>query len=138
MTIGASVIVLTLAAMFLWLNIMPKITALLVLAGGTGLTAGLVGQFYQQSGDWATSTAGSLTAAGFGASAAGVFGLAALVLFIHDLWPKHSAGRRTAAAALALPVTVGAIGGTVGGTAMSVLQQYESGVGTMLTTLVGG
>jgi hypothetical protein len=90
------VLCLLLFGLFYWLGIFAKLRAVLALIGVIGIAdGGFLGRLLATAGAALQRAVGAVTAWAFGASlAAGLF-IILLVIFIHDLHPKKSAGKRT-------------------------------------------
>lgn len=99
---SAALLMLTLAALFLWRKRAPKVTALLMLGVGAGL-GGLLGSWLSTMLGWGISMLGTVLGAGAAACVFLVLGY----IVLDDLWPRHKANKMTAVAALLLvPVAV--------------------------------
>jgi hypothetical protein len=103
---GAILLLATLTMLLLWKKRVPKITAILMLGVGSGLTGVLLG-IAALFADVAGILTGGVTVV------MGIVTLALAFVVIHDLWPRHSADAKTAYAALALPVFAAGAGGGV-------------------------
>jgi hypothetical protein len=106
-TASASVLgLLMLAAfgLFYFLGIFATARAILAFVGGCLLgTAGFAGGFVSKVAHWAADLANSATSWAFGVGAgAVVLTVLVAIIFIHDLMPKHTAGKRTGWAGLVL------------------------------------
>jgi hypothetical protein len=91
----------------LWLGVFPTTRAILGFLGVVAVgTSGFAGQIMADIGAWAQSAFGSLTGWIFGVPlAVGLFIILAFI-FIHDLSPKKTAGKRTGWVGIALGVLV--------------------------------
>lgn len=107
-SLPASVIGVIMLAMFLtfyWLKIFPTTRAILafvgfcLVAGGGGHITGAI----EQGARWAAHLGGTATewAAGISAGAL-IITIPVAIIFIHDLHPKNTAGKRTGWAGIAL------------------------------------
>jgi len=97
------VLFLLLFGLFYWLGIFAKLRAVLALIGVIGIAdGGFFGRLLATAGAGLQRAVGAVTAWAFGASlAAGLF-IILLVIFIHDLHPRKSAGKRTGWVAILL------------------------------------
>jgi hypothetical protein len=104
---AAGLLLLVCFALFSWLRIVPAVTAVIgflavVLLGD----AGWLGRILTSVAGWTEKLVGSVTVHVIGAAAAFVLFLALAIVFLHDLHPRHSTGRRTAWIGIALGVLV--------------------------------
>ena len=97
------VLCLVLFGLFYWLNIFAKLRAVLAFIGVIGIAdGGFIGRLLADAGRALQRAVGAVTAWAFGASlAAGLF-IVLVVIFIHDLHPKKTAGNRTGWVAILL------------------------------------
>jgi hypothetical protein len=129
------VLFLLLFAVFHFLKIFATLRAVLVFLGVvvTG-SAGWLGRVLGDIGTWAQHAFGSITGWAVGISlAAGLFIILAVV-FIHDLHPRNSAGKRTGwiGVALGVLVVVGVAGiPALGHLRTDILNALGSAVGTV-------
>jgi hypothetical protein len=94
---------LVLFGLFYWLGIFTAIRAVLAFVGVILIgTAGWIGTFMTSVAAWSERLTGSLTSWAFGVSITWILVLITLVVFLHDLHPKHSASKRTGWAGIAL------------------------------------
>lgn len=135
---AVAVIALAIAGVLTWKRKASKIVALLALVAGGGLQAGWLGGMLSQGIAAATSLVGSLTSAAFGVAVPAVLAVAGLIVYVHDMWPKHSAGRLTAGIGLVLPTLIASLGGAAGSIAGSGVSAIGSAVGGALGALFGG
>lgn len=135
---AVAVIALTIAGVLMWKRKMPKIVALLMLVAGGGLQAGWLGGILASGIDAAAALAGSLTSAAFGTAVPAVLAVVGLIVYVHDMWPKHSAGRLTAGIGLVLPALVSYLGGAAGSIAGSGVDAIGGAIGGALGALFGG
>lgn len=100
-------LMLLLFGLFHWLGIFANTRAVLAFLGVVILgSAGFLGRVITDVGGWAQNTFGSVTNWALGVPlAAGLF-IAVAIVFVHDLHPRHSAGRRTGYLGLALGALV--------------------------------
>ncbi len=143
-TVGGGVIstsmaalALTIAAILVWKKKTPRIAALLALAAGVGITGGLLGRFLTDAVRWMSSLVGDLTSQMLGSAVPAVLAVAALIVFVHDVWPKHTPSRITPAIGLLLPVLVASIGGAAGTLATSAIHMISSALAGALATIFG-
>ena len=98
---------LLLFGVFHFLGILPTTRAVLVFLGVVIVgTTGFIGRIAADVGTWAQNAFGSVTGWAFGVPlAAGLF-IVLAIIFVFDVHPKHSAGKRTGWIAIALGVLV--------------------------------
>jgi hypothetical protein len=98
------VICLVLFGVFYWLGIMATTRAVLAFVGTCLLgTSGFIGGALQAIGSWLVNLANSGTAWATGIAVGGTaLVIVAGVVFVHDLMPKHTAGKRTGCAGILL------------------------------------
>ena len=135
---GASalgVLCLGLFGIFYWLGIFGTIRAVLAFVGTCLLgTAGFLGGILNTLAGWVASLANSGTGWAAGVAIGGtllVFGTG--IVFVHDLMPKHTAGRRTGWAGIALAAFL-----LAGASAIPALNAIPSSVTNAVTTVTGG
>jgi hypothetical protein len=127
---------LVLFGVFYWLGIFATARAILAFVGGILIgSAGFLGGALTAVGTWLSNIAASVTGWAFGfpvlAAVTVIFG----VVFVHDLMPKHTAGKRTGWAGLILAglIVAGATGipalNSVGSTIQSAVTNAKSIVG---------
>jgi hypothetical protein len=131
-TIGG-VVALALAGVFFYLKKVPKITAILALAGGSGVTGGIGGHLLTQSVTWTSTMLGQITATVVGIAVPFILAIVLAIIFVHDVWPKNKATKRTAGIGLVLPTLVAGIPGSAGLAATSAIAMF----GTLMSNLVG-
>lgn len=106
MTLTASelgVLCLVLFGLFYWLGIFAKLRAVLALIGVIGIAdGGFIGRLFADIGGALQRAFGAVTEWAFGASLAAGAAIILVVIFIHDLSPKKTAGNRTGWVALLL------------------------------------
>lgn len=126
--LGTGLILLALFAVFYWLKIFATLTAILglvavVMIGGNGVIGGLLVRLTT----WLISVTGHITAWAFGGTVLAIVFIVAAVIYVHDLHPRHKAGRRThhlglliglliVAGATGIPALAGASGAIQHGT----------------------
>jgi hypothetical protein len=120
----AGVALLVLFGVFFWLRIVPTITALagffaVVLLGDVGWVGRIAGDL----AGWTDRLTDSVAVHLIGAAAAFALFLGLLVVFLHDLHPRHSTGRRTAWIGVALGVLI-----VTGLTGLPFLDGLRSGI----------
>ena len=106
-------LLLVLFAVFYWLGILPVVTAVIGFIGAVIVgTSGWLGRVAADVAGWVQHLLGTVTADLLGVSFVGILAVILLVIFIHDLSPKKSTGKRTAwiGVALGLLIAVGATG----------------------------
>jgi hypothetical protein len=97
------VLCLVLFGLFYWLGIFAKLRAVLALIGVIGIAdGGFLGRLIADTGSALQRAVGAVTAWAFGASLAAAVFIVLVVIFIHDLHPKHGASKRTGWVALLL------------------------------------
>lgn len=106
---GLGILMLVLFIVFYWLNIFVTLRALLAFVGTILVGfSGFIGQALDWLGHHGAQLAGNLLGWAFGPGAAPAAGtllvLVTGIVFIHDLHPKKTAGKRTGFAGLALAV----------------------------------
>jgi hypothetical protein len=137
-TFGASalgVLCLGLFGIFYWLGIFATIRAILAFVGTCLLgTAGFLGGILNTLSHWVADLANSGTAWATGVEVGGtLLVLGAGIVFVHDLMPKHTAGKRTGWAGVALAALL-----LAGASAIPALNNIPSSVTTAVTTVTGG
>ena len=107
------VLMLVLFGVFYWLAIFATIRAILAFTGTILVgTSGFVGGALGAVARWLVTLGGTLTSWAFGTSVLAAVTIVVLVVFIHDLHPKNSAGKRTGWAGILLAALL--IGGVTG------------------------
>lgn len=135
---AAAAIALAVGLVLMWLKVMPKIVALLMLAAGGAITGGFVGNLLARGAEGAFGLVGSLTSAAVGVAVPAVLAIAAAIVVVHDLWPKHNANRITAVLAFALPVLAVSIPGAAGSALGRVIESFSSTSLSAITAVFGG
>lgn len=138
---GASAIgalMLILFGVFYWLGIFATIRAVLAFVGTCLLgTAGFLGGALHALALWFTNAASSGTSWAVGISIGGTaLVLITGVMFVHDLMPKHTAGKRTGWAGIALAALL-----LAGVSGISQLNNVPAGVSNGVTnarTVING
>jgi hypothetical protein len=134
---GSGAGLITLFIVFHWLGIFAKTRAVFAFLGVCLLGAGLVSRVLTWAataiagiGNWASQVL-------FGVSGgAALIAVVLLVIFVHDLHPKHSAGKRTSFIGIALAALL--VAGVSGiATLNSIPGAAQNGVNTAKTTLGG-
>lgn len=133
-----AVIALAIAGVLTWKHKMPKIVALLTLVAGGGLQTGWVGRMLEAGVDAVAALVGSATSAAFGVAVPAVVAVVALIIYVHDMWPRHSAGRVTAGIGLLLPTLIEYLGGAAGSLSGAGVDMVGNAVGRALGALFGG
>ncbi|MGH3321330.1 MAG: hypothetical protein ACRDN9_14360 [Streptosporangiaceae bacterium] len=136
-SIATAVIALAIAGVLAWKRKMPKATALLTLIAGAGITGGTAGRLLHQGLAWSSDMVGSLTSAAFGTAVPSVLAVVALVVYVHDMWPKHKANHSTAVVGLVLPLLVTALGGAAGSLAAQAIDMVGAAAGQAFHALLG-
>lgn len=135
--IGA--VLLLLFGLFYWLSVFALARAVIALVG-TVLAgqSGWLGRAIGTSTTWVAHLANSLTTWAFGVAIGGaVLTIVAGVIFIHDLWPRHGAKKRTGFAGIALAMLL--LAGVSGIPALNgVVPGIRSGVSSVRTIGNGG
>jgi hypothetical protein len=118
---------LVLFGVFYWLSIFATIRAILAFVGMCLIgTAGFLGGTLHALATWATHLADSSTAWATGVAVGGTaLVIVTGVIFVHDLMPKHTAGKRTGWAGIALAVLL-----LAGVSGISQLNSIPAGVQT--------
>lgn len=127
-------IALVIGLVLMFLGRLPTIVGVLLFVAGYGL-AGI--GWIQRGLAWVITELGRLGTAVLGVGAAVVAtGLVVglLILFVHDLHPKHTASRRTAWVGLLLGVLALAVGGSMG----ALLHGGGDALTQAFSTLFGG
>lgn len=136
--ITAGVAALTVAAI-LWIicdRSLPRVTAILVLAGVTGIIGTAIGGWANNAVNGMNSWASSIIGRWTGASIAFVAGLVCLAIVVWDIWKGQVAAKTLAACAL-LPILVTTIPGPIGELGASATGAVAGGVGTAIGALFG-
>lgn len=134
---ATAVIALAIAGVLIWKNRMPKTVALLTLVAGGGIAGGVAGDLLHRGLNWTSDLVGQLTSQAFGVAVPAVLAVVALIVYVHDMWPKHKAGRDTAVVGLALPVLVTGMAGAAGSLANQVIDMAGSGASAAFSALFG-
>jgi hypothetical protein len=103
-----------LALLLAWKRKAPKITALLALIAGAGLTAGMIGTYTSRFVTYTQGLTATATNQAVGVAVPAILGITLAFIVLHDMWPKHNASRFTAVAAFFLPVVAASIPGPFG------------------------
>jgi hypothetical protein len=129
------VLCLVLFGVFYWLGIFATTRAVLAFVGTCLIgTAGFLGGVLHTLATWIVGLADSGTAWATGVAVGGTaLVIVTGVIFVHDLMPKHTAGRRTGWAGIALAALL-----IAGVSAIPALNQVPSSVTTGVTTVTGG
>jgi hypothetical protein len=132
-------IMLVLFGTFYWLTIFATLRAILAFAGicCIGLN-GFVGHVFGHIATWAAHLSSVVSVALFGAAAVGalIITIPLVVVFIHDLHPKKTAGKRTGWAGIALAIIL--VAGVSGiQAANNIPSQVRTGVTSAKTGLGG-
>jgi hypothetical protein len=132
------VILLVLFGLFYWLNILATVRALMAFTGTILIAqAGFVGHALGDIATWLTTIGGTATGILFGVAVPAIAAIVALVIFVHDLMPKHSAGKRTGWAGIVLAALL--VTGVSGISALnSIPSVVHSGVSTVTSIGSGG
>ena len=101
-TMGA--IMLVLFGVFYWLSIFATVRAILAFVGTILLgSSGFIGSGLQTAVQWVVNLGGTASGWAFGVATGGmILTIVTLVIFVHDLHPKKTAGKRTGWAGVAL------------------------------------
>jgi apolipoprotein N-acyltransferase len=129
------VLFLILFGVFYWLGIFATLRAILAFAGTCLLgTAGFLGSLFNRLATSAVHLADSGTAFATGVALGGtVLVVITGVVFVHDLMPKHTAGKRTGWAGIALAALL-----LAGASSIPALNNLPSSVTNGVTTVTGG
>jgi hypothetical protein len=97
-------LMLVLFGIFYYLSIFATVRAVLAFVGTLLIGfSGFIGGFLHSAVTWLVSLGGTASTWAFGVAASGAaLTLIVGVIFVHDLMPKHSAGKRTGLAGIAL------------------------------------
>ena len=109
----------------------PLVPFILLTAG-----CGLAYTFGATVRGWLQQGAGALPW-GLGKAALGALALYLLFAFAYDVWPNHRTTPLTAKAAVTLPTVLPAMGGAVGGIALSLVTMIGAFGATILAKLLG-
>ena len=126
---GIGVLMLILFGVFYFLGIFATLRAVLAFVGTCILgTAGFIGSALSAAGTWLVNLANSGTSWAFGIGLGGTaLVIITGVIFVHDLMPKHTAGKRTGWAGVFLAVLL--VAGVSGIPALNHLPgQVQKGV----------
>ena len=103
----AGVALLIAFVVFLWLGILPTVTAIFGFVSVILLSdSGWLGHILANVAAWANRFTETALGHVIGASAAFALTLGLIIVFLHDLHPKHTTGRRTAWIGVALGVLI--------------------------------
>lgn len=139
MTVSAvGAVLLVLFGIFYWLRIFHTAGAICAFVGMCLVgTSGVIGGILAHVATWAAGLANHATVWAFGVGAGAVaVTLITAVIFIHDLMPKHAAGRRTGWAGIVLALLL--ITGVSGITAANSIPGTVRGGVTNVRTIFGG
>lgn len=126
-------IALVAAFLFFWLGILPKTQVILAFIGTCIVTGGLFGSLLTRAADLVSNLLGTLTGKVFGVAIPGLLVIVLLIIFIHDLLPKKSAGKRTFWVGIALAACL-----VAGLSSFTALNQVPANVRTGVSTTTGG
>ena len=121
------------AGMFYWLGILPKIQVILAFIGTCIVTGGLFGHLLTRGVTLVSNLLGTLTGKIFGAAVPGLLVIILGILFIHDLLPKNTTGKRTFWVGIALAACL-----VAGLSSFTALNQVPANVRTGVSTTTGG
>lgn len=132
------VILLVLFGLFYWLNKLPTVRAIFAFVGTILIaTDGFVGRALTDIATWLAHIGGTVTGILFGVAVPAIAALIAGVIFVHDLMPRHGAGKRTGWAGIVLAALI--VTGATGIAALNgVGPAVQSGVSTVNTIGSGG
>ena len=136
---GLGVIALVLFGTFYWLAIFATVRAILAFVGVCLLgTTGFLGSILGHIASFLANAGGSASSWAFGVGIAGlIITIPTAVVFIHDLHPKNSAGKRTGWAGILLAALL--ITGVSGiQAANKIPQDVRTGVQNAQTAVQGG
>ena len=127
---------LVLFGVFYWLGILSTTRAVLAFIGGILIgSAGFLGHALTAVGSWLSALGATVTSWAFGFPVLAAVTVIVGIVFVHDLMPKHTAGKRTGWAGLILAglIVAGATGipalNSVGTTIQSAVTNAKSIVG---------
>lgn len=132
------VILLVVFGLCYWLNIAATIRALAAFVG-TILIAqdGFVGHALTVIATWLAHIGGTVTGILFGVAVPAIAAIIAGFIFLHDLWPKHSASKRTGWAGIVFAALI--VAGVTGISALNgIAPAVHSGVSTVTSIGSGG
>ena len=127
------VLALVAAGMFYWLGILPKIQVILGFTGTCIVTGGLFGHLLTRAVTLVSNLLGTLTGKIFGAAVPGLLVIILGILFIHDLLPKNTTGKRTFWVGIALAACL-----VAGLSSFTALNNVPANVRTGVSTTTGG
>jgi hypothetical protein len=131
--------VIALAAAFtlFWLGIMPKTQVILGFIGTCIVTTGLFGTLLAKGVVLVSNLTNALTAKIFGVAVPGLLVVVLGIIFVHDLMPKHSSGKRTFFIGITLAAALGAGLSTI--PALNAIPaNVRTGITTTTTSVNGG
>lgn len=132
--IGA--ICLVLFGVFYWLAVLPTTRAILAFIGGILIgSSGFIGHALTAIGGWLSHIGAALTGWAFGFPVLAAVTVIVGIVFIHDLLPKHSAGKRTGWAGLILAGLI--VAGATGIPALNSVGTTIQGAVTSAQTIAG-
>lgn len=103
----AGAALLALFAVFYYLRIFPTITAIFGLVSVVCLgLSGWIGRVLTDIAGWIVHLTNTVTADAIGETFAGVLALVLIVIFLHDMHPRHQTRQRTAWVGVALGVLI--------------------------------
>ena len=131
------VVALVVAFTLFWLGIMPKTQVILGFIGTCVVTTGLFGTLLEKGVRLVSNLTDAVTARVFGVAVPGLIVIVVAIVFVHDLMPKHSAGRRTFFIGIALAAALGA--GLSSFQALNAIPaNVRTGITTTTSTVNGG
>ena len=134
---GIGVLFLVLFGVFYYLAIFATIRALLAFLGVILVgTAGFVGGALSAAGSWLSHISTTLTGWLFGIPVLPAVTIIVLSIFMYDLWPKHTAGKRTGWAGVLLAALI--VAGATGIPALNSVGTAIQGGVTSARHIVGG
>lgn len=135
---GTGVAMYLAAVLFYWKGHQhtPRIIALLVLGGTVGIIGTPVGGYLRQAVGYVDSLIAQFAGAYLGAAVTGLIAIAALYVFVHDMWTKTVAWD-TYLSAVVLPISVATIPGFLGDLGSTAIGLLASGMGMAVGGLLG-
>lgn len=132
-TLDWGAVALVVAFTLFGLGIMPKTQVILGFIGTCIVTTGLFGSLLTRGVTLVSHLTNTLTGKIFGVAVPGLLVIVLVIVFIHDLAPKHSSGRRTFFIGIALAASLAA-----GLSSFTALNQIPANVRTGVSSNVTG
>jgi hypothetical protein len=132
-----AVIALAIAGVLMWKKKFPKLVAFLTLVAGASITGGLISGWMQATVDWISRIVGAVTSQAFGVAVPAVMTVIMVLVYVLDMWPKHTPTRITAIIGLFLPLVAVAMPGEAGSAISQFITMLGQAGGTFVTAIVG-